>query len=466
MNTVTLMLTHKNTMKKAKWFLLLDAGISSTLTRYVSLSGLSPQVSDEASTLFSGAEKIVLLISLMILLLVSGLSDFISTSWLNLNEINHDLAQKCVIVGGAIISSRLLQGVYIAVFNGLQKQVLLNSIRAFMASLRALGSVYLLIYQNVGVLGFLIFQLVFILLEAFLMRIKLKVLMKGSRSIILTSMLVESVRKFALTVGLQSLLATALSQVDKILLSKLVSMYDLGSYTFSNLVSSSVTIAASSVYFAVLPKLTNYYSSNNPLFTNDIYRVSTQLIFILVTPFSLLLVFFPSEFVLAWSHNSELSIVTVNNIRLLSIGYFLNSLMYIPLAFCISTGKVSKLLKMNSVMLIIFVPALIILVPIYGTLAASASWAFLNLFYVFFGIYYLTNNELIKINHIFILSDILPSLFMMLLFCSITLYFKSYIFGVVGLLSGISLILLMLYVGLVVFFRKKIILAIKQTFIS
>jgi O-antigen/teichoic acid export membrane protein len=196
----------------------------------------------------------------------------------------------------------------------------------------------------------------------------------------------REVRRFAGGMIGLSLMAVLLTQVDKLLLSRLLPLTQFAYFMLGSLVSSGLYMVVSPVVVAIFPTFVRLFSDDNEAGLAAAYHKASQLVTVLLAPITILLVAFPRGVLFAWSGDRVLADHTAPIMALLAVGTFLNGLIQVPHQLQLAAGWTSLALRMNLIAVVILIPALIWAVPHYGPVAAAAIWALLNGVYLLIGI--------------------------------------------------------------------------------
>jgi len=176
-------------------------------------------------------------------------------------------------------------------------------------------------------------------------------------------------------------LGILLTQVDKVLLSRLMALEAFGYYTLA-------TTIAGVLYMIIIPITQSLYPSLVELFTLEdqvrlasVYHQGAQLVTVLTAPVLILFSFFPEGVIFMWSGDVVLAQKTSVILSVLVIGTFLNGLMYMPYQLQIAHGSTGLIVRTNLVAVALLVPAIFWAVPRYGAVGAAWLWALLNVGY-------------------------------------------------------------------------------------
>jgi O-antigen/teichoic acid export membrane protein len=198
--------------------------------------------------------------------------------------------------------------------------------------------------------------------------------------------LLRGIWRFAAGVTGTGVLATILTQLDKVILSRMLSLEIFGYYTLASVVSVSICRIFGPVLSATYPRLTNLYSLGAWEELSRLYHKSAQLVSVLTLPAAVVIVLFSSEALLLWTQDPAIAERTHTLVSILVTGTALNGLMNIPYALQLASGWTRLALLLNLAAVLLLVPFIIALTKWYGPAGAASVWVILNLGYLGFGI--------------------------------------------------------------------------------
>jgi O-antigen/teichoic acid export membrane protein len=186
-----------------------------------------------------------------------------------------------------------------------------------------------------------------------------------------------------LGIAVSSLLLT---QLDKIILSRLLALSDYGYYTVAGSVAGALFMLASPITQALYPRLTQLHSAGNQAGLAEAYHKGAQAITAICGSTAVTVAIFAEPLLLAWTKNPVLAGRAAPILSLLMIGNFANALMWMPYHAQLAFGWTRLALGLNSAAAVVFVPVLFAVVPVYGGAGAAWAWFALNLFYLIVGV--------------------------------------------------------------------------------
>jgi O-antigen/teichoic acid export membrane protein len=177
-------------------------------------------------------------------------------------------------------------------------------------------------------------------------------------------------------------LSILLGNLDKILLSRLLPLEIYGYYAFAVVVAQAPLGFVAPIAQAYYPRFTQLHSQDNQAGLAIAYHSATQLVTVLLGAASAFLILFGREVLEIWTNNAALSERTYSLAAVLSAGTLFNGLVTVPYFLQLSSGWTTLTLRVNLFAVVLVAPALLILVPQFGAMAAAWVWLALNTFYV------------------------------------------------------------------------------------
>ncbi|HXQ38255.1 MAG TPA: oligosaccharide flippase family protein, partial [Anaerolineales bacterium] len=192
--------------------------------------------------------------------------------------------------------------------------------------------------------------------------------------------------RFAAGMSGISVTVLVLTQLDRIILSKMLSLALFGYYALAWTVANGLTILTGSVFTVVFPIFSQQVAVGDLDGLKLLYHRHCQLVSVLILPAALLVTLFSHEILVIWTQNPITVMNTYLLVSLLIIGTALNGLMNLPYALQLAYGWTSLAFYTNVISAIILIPLLLIATSNYGAVGAAAIWIALNSGYVLFSL--------------------------------------------------------------------------------
>ncbi len=368
-------------------FGLLDMGLSNTLNREMARLVVQKEKAQEMRDLVRTLEIPYWTVGLLISVFIIVISPFIAHYWVNTKNLSPKSVQTAIIIMGLVIAFQWPMSFYSGGLLGLQQQVVLNVINAIMATFRGLGVVLILWLVSPTVEAFFIWQLVVSAINIGLIVFFLwRNLPHAAEAPRFRRELLLNIWRFAAGITGITVLSTLLTQLDKIILSRMLTLEMFGYYTLASTVAMTLYRFISPVFQATYPRLTNLVELGAKNEIIKLYHKSAQLVAVLVLPAAFVVAFFSKEILLLWTQSPVTVEHTYLLVSILVIGTAFNGLMNIPYALQLATGWTRLTFYVNLISVLLMVPLMIVLTKWYGVVGAASVWVILNAGYILFSI--------------------------------------------------------------------------------
>ncbi|MBU2461506.1 oligosaccharide flippase family protein [bacterium] len=368
-------------------FGLLDMGLSSTLNREMARLSVLPGKEQEMRNLVRTLEAVYWCVAVFVGIAVVSLSPFIAHHWVKAGQLSPKTIEQALLIMGFVIALQMPTGFYSGGLMGLQKQVLLNVINISISTLRGAGAILILWLVSPTIQAFFLWQIVISITNAFLLAFFLwRRLPLGEKRAVFQKQLLKGIWRFSAGMSGISILAAILTQLDKVILSKMLSLEIFGYYMLASMVAMSLPRLFTPVFFSIYPRFTQLVSINNQDELKRLYHKSCQFIAVLILPVTIVIALFSYEVILLWTQNPTTAERTHLLVSILICGTALNGLMNPPYALQLAFGWTRLSVFKNIIAVILFVPLIIYMAMRYGATGAASVWLFLNIGYVFFEI--------------------------------------------------------------------------------
>ena len=184
-------------------------------------------------------------------------------------------------------------------------------------------------------------------------------------------------------------LALLLTQIDKVILSKIITLESYGYYTLAATVTGCLALISVPTTQAIYPKMVEYVAQKKSQELTNLYHQGAQLISVLIAPVAMMLVFFGKDIIYIWSSDINLATKTAPILLPLALGSFLNCLVWMPYQLQLAHGWTSFAVTVNTIAVVLLVPAIFLVTPSYGAVGAAWVWALLNTGYVTIAMHYM-----------------------------------------------------------------------------
>ncbi len=414
------------------WLALLDMGLVPALSREMSRFTGGGHSVDSIWTLLRSVETLLLGVAVVFVLMVYAFSGWVSSGWLNAEKLSPDIVRNAVLIMGVVAALRLLENIYKSSLIGLQHQLIFNVVNSSLATLRGAGAVAVLAWYSPTVLAFFAWQAIVSVVSVIVMvLIVYRYMPVSNRPSRFSMASLKDIGGFAGGVAGVTFLALLLTQVDKVLLSKLLPLSEFGYYSLAALLANGLFLVVGPINQAFFPRFSELYSRKLQVELADAFHLGAQLVTVIFGTGAVLLICF-SEFVLSiWTHDAELARNVAPLVSILSLGSLLNGLLWIPYQMQLAHGWTGLAVRVNLIAVVLIVPAIIWVTPRYGSVGVAWVWVLLNTGYLLAGMHFMFRKIMCEEKWRWYIDDIFFPVFL----GGMAAYVLKYFLSTIGLLS-------------------------------
>lgn len=369
------------------WMGLLDLGMAPSLGREMARFTAGSMPIQPIRDLLRSLELLYFGIAGTVAVVLTLFAGGIARHWLNAEDLPLETVSGALSMLGIVVAMRFCEGLYRSGIMGLQQQVWLNAAAVVLNLLRSLGALAVIALVAPTVQAFFVWQGLVSLLSLIVLRTKLRTLLpQPPRTPRFSRVALVTVYRFAGGVFGTALLALLMAQGDKILLSRLLSLPEFGTYMLASTISGGLWLVGGPVVLAVSPALVRRFEAGDKAGLSAAYHQASQLVAVVAGPAAMLMALFPYGLLFAWSGDAGLAARAAPILGLLAIGTLMNALYQVPHYLQMASGWTGLTLRLMLAAVAIMIPALLWLVPQHGAIAAAGIWATVNVLFVVVGV--------------------------------------------------------------------------------
>ncbi len=376
---------------------VLDAGLTATLSR--EFARRDNDLIDKVKV-FKTLECIYVIITVFCILLIFFSSDFIAEKWISISKYNSSEVSVFLKIMSLDIGCQLLLRFYLGGLLGLEKQVKANFFQICWGVFRN-GIVVLLIMFSPSLITFFLWQSVSTFIFVLLIKMSLEKELLGrislAFSVKIEKVVFDKIKNFAGGMLLIAVVLAVNTQMDKIAISKLLSLESLGYYTLAIALSQGLVILVNPIATALLPRFTALYSEEKVLDVTKLFSKFNLIVSILVFGILANMMFFSYNLVWVWTGNQSLTQNVYQIIPIVAFSYAMIALQVLPYNIAIANGYTKLNNILGIVSLVITLPGYWIATTKYGVLGAAYVFCAVQFITTFIYIYFI-NAKFLKIN--------------------------------------------------------------------
>jgi O-antigen/teichoic acid export membrane protein len=361
---------------------VLDMGISTTTNREITRLTSIPDKRQEAINLVRSMEGLNWTIAAFIGVLIISLSYLISHYWIQPGQLTPQTVQNVIVLMGFSLVFQWPFSFYSGGLAGLQKFVLLNSVTSLMATVRSVGAILILWLVSPTIQAFFIWQIAVNIMQSIALALALRRnLPDTGMPAVFRFHLLKNVWRFAAGMGGITVVSLIMSQMDKFILSKLLSLETFGYYTLAGVAATSLSRLIGPLVTAIFPRFTQLITLDDTERLKRTYHSGCQMMSLLLMPFTFLMAFFSQEIVLLWTQNPMIAGNTYHLVSFLAIGTMFNGLAHVPLSLQYAYGRTRMVFYTTAGMTIVMIPAILWATRYFGVIGATLVLMVINMIY-------------------------------------------------------------------------------------
>ncbi|HEX8639023.1 MAG TPA: oligosaccharide flippase family protein [Pyrinomonadaceae bacterium] len=401
---------------------LLDLGLSPALSRDLARFSAFSDKTREMRDLTRTLETVNWTISAFILVFLLAISPLLAHYWIQPGELSPNTVLQCLMIMSVSTAAQFANGLFVGGLMGLQRQAGLNLINSVFAAVKAVGAVVIIAYFSRTIQAFLIWQAAVTLVQTVITYFFLHIsLPKSEFPARFNSPLLKQVWRFAAGTTAIGIVATVLTQADKVVLSRLLTLEYFGYYTIATTVSATgLSVIMGAINNAVYPEFARLVALEDETALRRLYHYSCQLMSVLLMPAAAVLAVFAPEILLLWTRNATIAANTSALLTLTAIAFGARGLLWLPFHLQLAYGWTKLSFYANLTAIFVLIPLMILGVVYYGAIGGAAAGVVLNVGHILLTMYFMhrriLKGELMK----WYLQDVALPLIVVLIVCALS----------------------------------------------
>ena len=173
-----------------------------------------------------------------------------------------------------------------------------------------------------------------------------------------------------------------LTQLDKIILSKVLALPDFGIYALTSALAGGLYVLIGPVFGIVYPQLCSLVAGGNEEDTSNAYHLASQFLALLLIPALAVVALYSRDILFVWTGNADISQRAHWPLVFLFAGNAINGLMNAPYALQLASGWPGLALVSNVIAVVVLAPVTWFLAMNYGPAGGAAAWLLLNICFI------------------------------------------------------------------------------------
>lgn len=367
---------------------LLDGGISPTLSREIARLSAFPDKAQDMRDISRTLEILCWIIALAVSGIALLISPFAAKYWLQPGQISTETVTQSLMLMSISFAFQWAINFYVGGLIGLQQQKLYNLVNCIGVTFRSVGAFLILAFVSPTIQAFLMWQVLAALLTVISMAVVYwRCLPPATNASKFRLDLLRSVWRYAAGMTGISFVSLILTQSDKIILSRLLTLEYFGYYTLATtLAGVAIGMIVSSVGSAFFPQFSQLVARDDIDGLRELYHRSCQVMSVFLLPVMVMLSVFSFEILQLWTRDMQIVANTYILLALVAIGSGLNGLMVLPYYIQLAFGMTKPAFYINIGAIVLLIPFMIFATSKYGAVGGALTWAILNFLYIVVGL--------------------------------------------------------------------------------
>jgi O-antigen/teichoic acid export membrane protein len=363
---------------------VLDFGLSPTMNREMARYSVQPEKAAEARDLVRSLEVGYWLIGLVIGGVLLAGAPWIASHWIKAGTMPFSSVRQALMLMAVLAVFQWPVSFYQGGLMGLHRQVLLNTLRVVGVTLSYGGSILILWLVAPTIQAFLLWTVAINAAQVLTLAIVLwKSLPPTGRPPKFDFTLVRNIGRFAAGMSGITLTSLILTQIDKLLVSKLLPLKIFGYYTLAWAVANGLSLVVVAVFNVFYPRMSAQVAAGDEVGVKHSYHRGSQLMATLVLPTAAVLFIFAFDFLRLWTGSSETARNAAPVVSILVIGTAINGVLHLPYALQLAFGWTKLNFLAGVVSSAVVMVAIFPMTRYFGPVGAATVWAMLNVMNMF-----------------------------------------------------------------------------------
>ncbi len=372
------------------WLGILDMGMRPTLGREMARFTAGARDSQSIRDLLRTAEMIGIATAVAIAVGVWAVSGWLATDWLRSEKLPVATVAKAFSAMGGVTALSFIENIYLSAITGLQRQVLQNVVASIASTVRSLGAFLLLAWVSPTITAFFLWQGAISLANVIVYGyIVYSTIPLAPRRVRFSPTELVKIWRFASGMLAITILSLLLTQIDKVLLSRFLSLTAFGHYVLAGTVANALYILTGPISVAYYPRFSELAALGDTKKLGAAYHQSAQMVTVLIGAVAFVLIAFSHTVLRLWTRDEGLTIHVESLMVVLVTGTMIHGLMWIPFHLQLAYGWTALSIKVNIVAVIVLLPGLWLAVVRFGAIGAASVWVLLNVGYLIFHIHFM-----------------------------------------------------------------------------
>lgn len=364
---------------------LLDLGLGTALNREFANCSAKSGNEQRMHDLLCTLERAYWLIGIAIAIAMAAVAPLIVAYWISPQQLAGETVIEALILMSISVAFQWPRALYSGGMMGLQKQVSLNVLLCTTGTINSVGGVFVLWFVSPTIHALIIWSMLVSIADIIITRLMLlRSLSPAPLRPSFSRALLKDIWRFAAGMTGVTILSVILSQLDKVILAKVLTLEAFGYYNIAWRVASGLFSLINPVSAAFFPRYSQLLLLNEKEELARLYHRGCQLMSVVVLPIAVVLVFYSGEFLLLWTQDVAVATNSGTMLALLCAGTAVSGLVNMPFTLQLASGQTRLLFYTLATAVILATPFTYFFTLWNGGVGAAWVFIMLNCAYILF----------------------------------------------------------------------------------
>src|SRR5438552_873059 len=375
---------------------LLDLGLGTALNRQFARYSMQSGKAQEMRDLLRTLEIIYWLIGIAIGVAIAALAPVIAAYWLKPQQLSAETVAQALAMMGVAFACQWPRALYSGGLMGLQRQVAFNLLSSITGTANNVGGVLIVWLVSPSIQAYIAWFMAISLADTLLTGLLLwQSLPDASTRPAFRGHLLADIWRFAAGMTGISVMSVVLTQLDKMILVKVLPLDAFGYYSLASRVAGGISYVTGPVCAAFFPRFSQLATKSDTQELTRLYHRGCQLMSVLIAPPAVVLTLFSYELLLVWTQDRSIAENSHLMLSLLVAGSALNAIASLPYSLQLAHGWTQLALAVNTAAVLLLAPLIYFMSMRYGGVGAALVWVIFNALFAFV-VVYLMHRRLLK----------------------------------------------------------------------
>lgn len=388
---------------------LLDLGLTPAISREVA-RGIAVQDNSRPRTLLRTLEIVFWLIAVLIGLVIAASSTQMASRWLNTAKLGETEVAAAVALMGLTIAARWPSGLYAGALAGAHRVTVASALGVGFILFANVGAVFVLAFWSSTIQAFFAWQAACALGFSLASRIAAWRVLHGRAGARFDLDALRSVARFAIGLSGVAMTGIVVSQLDKVMLSRLLPLREFGFYMLAAAVVTALYGFINALFRVVFPRFTAIIARGDLDELARDYRLLTKVLGTVWLPMMMGVAISAHALLTLWTHNPSVADGSAPILTVLAIGSAIHGMMYLPFSVQLAAGGTRLPLTINALLVAIQAPLIILLTLRLGAIGGALAWLILHVVYLHLGTFLMHRRIMPGLGATWLFRDVYPQL--------------------------------------------------------